>query len=332
MNFKRKGIQVVFRRLLTVLIMAAATLGIGEVLLRTIKPPAKVQVVRGGPKELFMHGEVPIWVVDEDYDRMNLDCPDRHPDARLVVFTGDSIFYGVGMPGRNSFTSVMQESLDREFGEGAWCILNLSQPAYSVEQKYYWYTKLLEKHQPDMVFWEYWFGEIGHFRKIGDSVYNLASPDVDSAPDRLFEFIPGPKRLKLWLFSHSRLFEYFVLACFNSIPPHDEWLDRTYIPLIEGVDAELKEHGGKFSLVVASGLNMSFSEASAQLDSQPTLVMSKFLAPRPFDVVFLPRLMLQAGADYKDVRQDECCHYNEKGHRIMAAIFLDMVKAAFPNP
>ncbi|HOC99511.1 MAG TPA: hypothetical protein PKH54_06180, partial [Myxococcota bacterium] len=42
-------------------------------------------------------------------------------------------------------------------------------------------------------------------------------------------------------------------------------------------------------------------------------------------MLFLHQLLLQAEADYMEIRYDPCCHFNEKGHRLLADIFLRIV-------
>ena len=323
----KNRVRNVLSDVVIVLAVALITLGLAEVLLRVIKPYPRVQVIRGGRVEMFTADKVPIWV--QDRDRMNLGCPDQYPEARLVVFTGDSIFFGTGLQTAESFTSVMQTSLDQEHGRGAWCILNLSQPGYTIEQKLYWYRKLLERHQPDLVFWEFWPNELGRYRMIGDSAYNVSGTDADT--NRLPSFVPGNDRFNRWLFSNSRLFEYLVLMMIRSQEMSPEWVAETYVPFLQGLESDLKQAGGRFVAVVATRLDRPFSEFDG-LEKDPQTTMSTSMADSSIETIFLHKVLSNVNADYREVRMDSCCHFSKKGHEVIAGIFLNLLKESPPEP
>lgn len=296
------------------------TVLLAEGIIRLVNPFPKVQVIRRDRIQMFQEGDVPIWI--QDLKRMNLDCPDRYPDARLVVFSGDSIFFGSGIQTEAAFTTLMQQELDRRDGPGSWCILNLSQPGYSVEQKIYWLANLMKKHTPDMVYWEVWPNESNRYRMIGDAAYDMAGVDGDTG--RLPGFVPGPEWLRMWLFLNSRFFEYVVLTMFDLEPFRSSWVTGVYLPMLDEYRNALRARGSDFALVVATRLDMPFSQMrNPRLD--PQTVTLEVASSHDMRMLFLHQLLLQAGADHMEIRYDPCCHFNEKGHRLLADIFLRIV-------
>jgi hypothetical protein len=255
---------------------------------------------------------------------MNLECIQRSPQARIVVFSGDSIFFGSGVGREEVFTRLIQERLDREDGPGKWCIVNLSQPAYSFEQKMYWIDRLMESGVPAHLYLEVWPNDAGRFRLFGRHAYNFAGTDGDT--DRLPGFVPEARGVTGWLFQHSRLFEYAVLAYPGDNPYSRSWLHTVWEPQVDRIDAALRERGGGMTLVVATRLDVPFAEVDRRRND-PQTPMIEYQERTGRDVVFLNRVLAAGGADFKDVRHDPCCHFNAKGHVILADAFLRLLRA-----
>jgi len=307
------------------LVIVSITLVAGEVLIRIIKPMPKTQVIRQEKTPFFVHQNIPIWI---ERDRMNFQCPQRYPEAKLIAFVGYSIFYGAELEDSDVFTNLMQQRLDAEHGKGAWCILNLSQPGYSFEQKHYWYSQLIAEHPPDIVLWILWPTEAFHYRLIGDYIYNVKHIEVDA--DNMPVALPGPNWLKVLLLNKSRLFEYGFLAMSLSKPLSTPTVEYTkeYISKLKQIEGELAALGGEFQLVGATKLNMPFDQMTDRGWEAGYLTDSSVLFEN-FDVLFLRDLLMEENAKCEEVRLDTCCHFNEKGHQVLADIFLKILKARF---
>lgn len=310
---------------MTAVIVVLFTLLLCEVLVRVINPPPPVQVIR---KDRFGHidaGDVRVWI--QESARMNLGCPGRYPSARNIVFAGDSIFFGSGIENGREFTSLLQKKLDRDAGQGKWCVVNLSQPAYSFEQKKYWLASFMSEHRVEQVFWEVWPNEAGRFRSWNGSLYNFAG--TDGGNERLPSIAGGPNRLSGWLFSNSRFFEYLFLTGIRRQGFSPAWLENDYIPDLRALQAAVAGAGGRFALVFATRLDGPFGEVRVS-DREPARDVVDHALASPgdfdgFDIMFLGRMFEAAGADYRAVRIDECCHFNEDGHGLMADMFFNLL-------
>ena len=285
------------------------------ILIRVINPLPKTQIIRPKKLQYFFDGEVPVWV---EQDRMNLECPQEYPEATLVAFIGDSIFFGTEIEASDSFTYLMQRKLNSEYGKGAWCILNLSQPAYSFEQQMYWYRQLITRYQPKVVFWELWPQASSRYRLVGKYIYNIQHLKVDA--HGIPVPLPGTKLLHPWLLSRSRLFEYAFLVLASPDDNSNHWITDEYVSKLKEIKGELESLGAYLQLVSATNLDIPFDKMGDRSWDMKTVIEESIL-PDHFEILFLRELLVQESAKCEEVRLDTCCHFNE-GHQIFSDNFL----------
>jgi hypothetical protein len=320
MTSSTKRVARFFIPFFSVILVLVVFAGVAEGLIRLINPVPPVQIVRPNSGSSIIDGPVPLWFVDTD--RSNIGCAAASPQAKVVVFSGDSIFFGSGVESKDVFTALLQNKLDAEFGVGSWCVINLSQPAYSFEQKKEWLAQFARTNRIDHVYWEVWFAENVQYRLFNGTAYNFGP--AAGAPGHIPEVPVIPLALSEMLFSHSRLYEYAFLTFLPRYDMTEKWMDQSYVPDLTKLSAWLREKGADLTLVPASRLDRPFAIASPDSSVKDRLFfrLSEFKAA---DVLFLSTALKAVGADFMQVRHDPCCHYNQQGHKILADIFRDVV-------
>lgn len=324
MGKTRHGFCEICKVAAALVLFASATLILSEILVRLLNPTPPLQIIRESRIDLIEREDIPVWL--ETPERMNLECPERYPDSRNLVFCGDSIFFGSGIDTGQEFTRLMQSRLDTRYGPGRWCVINLSQAGYSFEQKKYWLDQFMTKHRVWQAFWEVWPNERNLYRSRGDSIYNLGGLGVNV--DELSDVIPGPRWLSSWLFDHSRLFELMALSFQLRGESFDSWCSMDYMPALARLRDVVKGAGGEFKVVLATRLDISFGETVAAgrfPGDWEGRAPSGSCAFSGFSILNLAEMFLQAGVSPEDVRLDECCHYNQLGHEKLADMFFDML-------
>jgi hypothetical protein len=287
-----------------------------EGVIRLVRPSPPIQVV-GGRTPLGDIDGVPVWRVD--VPRANEGCPARRPDARVAVFSGDSIFFGIEVDGGDVLTSVAQEVLDREAGEGAWCVLNLSQAGFSFDQKRAWLRRALASHSVDRVYWEVWPNDAARYVRIGDRIYNVAgaAPDDPSPLNRL----GLPEGLDRTLMRSSRLYEYLMMVLLPKPILDPAWVRDVYATRLRALRDEVVRAGGAFTLVLPPLLDQPFAPRES-LEGHRGLFLGLLDAFAP-EAILLDEVFLAMGIDHREVRLDPCCHYDFEGHRVLGVLFAD---------
>lgn len=317
----RRALRIGLRLLLALALFALAAEGA----MRVLRPTPPIQVVRERAPVPDLDG-VPMW--RHDAPRSNEACLTRHPDARVVAFSGDSIFFGIEVPGPQAMTAVTQAILDAAHGPGAWCVLNLSQAGFSFDQKRAWLRSVLARHRVDLVYWEVWPNDAARYVRVGDSIYNLAG--VDPADPEPLNRLGLPTAIDRALLRASRFYEYAMLLRVPRFDLTPEWLRDVYAPRLAALRDEVAAAGAALVLVLPPPLDRPFASRGAGRDDARMLAgVVERLDP---GAVFLGEELGRLGVDHLAVRLDPCCHYNAEGHRVIGTLFAKRLLARWPAP
>lgn len=299
----------------TVLFMGS--LGIAEILVRTLRPPGRVQVVR--ETKLVTLDGVPYW--EESTDRHHLDCARANPDAYRILVLGDSIFYGSTLPESQVFSTILEGRLRESFAPKMFCVMNYSQPGFSGQQKVALAKRLIPSLRPHVVLWEVWQSDLFSYVILGDSAYNLTHVEVDGLGYPNVFGLPGP--VNAWLFETSRLYEYAMLALAPRGGKEQRLLEKEYVEeRMSPVAALAREAGARLMVALAPPLDRPF-------ESQPRSSFEETLSAyaEAGGHVFLSLAHALAGRDYLRLRSDPCCHYNAEGHQALVDVFFAPIVA-----
>lgn len=288
---------------------------IGEALVRAVNPTPRAQVlVEGRNITLGETDGVVTWRTrDPEVDE---EACAHSAAPRHAVVVGSSILRGSGTTGPYVFTEQLR---DRAEAAG-WCVDNLSQPAFSSEQKRVVALEALRRARPpDRLYWEVWQNDGGRYLRHEDMAINLGGYELDSAGrprwGSLPEAISGP------LFEGSALWRYAVIALGASPAdqhdPVERWrkiLDADLLPVVE----QAKRTGTEVVLVVCPALDRSFAESEAK-PHRGLGALWTFAGQHHLRWIRLEAAL--AGKDYLALRADPCCHYNDVGHAALAEVF-----------
>jgi hypothetical protein len=245
---------------LTGLLLLVAT---GETAVRVLNPVPRAQVIREGapgrPGFLIVdrHGE-PTWADVGSEARRNDAC--QRPDTIDVVLFGSSITYGTGYAADEVLSYHLQTLLDAA-EPGRWCIHNYGQAAYTGWSKLAEATDVLPRLQPEIVVWELWGNDAGHFRRIGLDWYNLDGVDVDERG--VPRILPLPAAWNEGLFLRSRFYAYAAIALAPLEGYETRW-ERHQQEFVPAFDALFAEHPTRVLFMLPSRLDRPFGELAAQ--------------------------------------------------------------------
>lgn len=291
----------------------ALALGLAEVGIRVVNPEPRIQILRHdhGVEIETRHG-VPVWL-DGDGRRFNRACTDA-PHDRTVLLIGDSITFGAGLTYEESVGVHLQALVDARFPDETWCVVNAGQPGLVFAPQLALATDLIADLDPDLVFWQLFYGSPNRPSLIGDAVYVLQGPAEYSEPPRL---APGP--LHPVLFNYSHLYQYASLALIpgRSAPDWEALLDNEVPRAIELVAP------APLIFVLAPKLDRPFADHAH--DPWPNYAEFKaFAAQEGLDV--LPLADSLADRDVEALRRNTCCHYNPAGHQAYAEVLLGEIE------
>jgi hypothetical protein len=296
----------------------SATLLAAEVVVRSARPQPRVQVVRDGAEGVSFVPSVDGTVLwHAEAPRVGRPCADAPADVRRVAVVGSSILRGSGVLGPQVWTELATAEL-----AGVACLDNLAEPAATAEQKRAIALAALDD-APDLLVWEVWENDPGHFVRIGDRAYDVASYPLDGG-GRPNPF-GVPDALNARLFGGSELYTYAVLA--SSDPtrhtPGAMWqrvLAETLVPVLDRAEAI----GTEVWLVYAPRLDRPFAASLAEPYPEYAQV-DALAAARGLPVLRLAALL--AGEEVADMRVDTCCHYSVAGHARLAEAFTQRLRA-----
>jgi hypothetical protein len=305
---------------------ALATGLIAEALVRALHPTPRTQVIRGAYRdptlEVIDVGGTPVWRHTSAGWRTlwSPPCLGQSP-KRTLAFVGDSLINVTGSDyAKDNFAVTLQRLLDAH--EPGWCVVNLAHFAYSAAQKRAALDELYARAEVDLVVWEVW-GEGPTYYGIGESLYSLGNHvrGADGVP--YLPGVPVPGALNAALFEGSAAWQYALLAL--AVSPEAEDVTPQHAAALAAAEAE----GARVVFWRFTELSHSLAEPSSVVLPIRDRV-DTFLAARGAEVIEeRPRL---AGQDVNLIRHMDCCHYNPKGHQVLARMFFDWLTTEVTLP
>ena len=322
------------------LLAITVTLLLSEGLVRVVSPRPRVQVVRPGvqPGQVIeVRDGVPLWYHERDAPRWNLDCLQERPDAPRVLVTGDSILAGVSVtPNR-----VWSRRLEALWTDGeAPCLVNVAEPGFSFDNELAAARKVVERVQPDLVIMQYWRGSTWDYAAVGGTAYRFSQLRVgaDGTPNPFS--VPGP--VHRWLLPRSRLYEYGLLAVADQLDVieallHDKAQVQRYLTAFHDL---AREHDAQLMIVFPPRLNTSFDLHARKRNAlwtresdQPGALALAYAREHDLPYLLWDEALAERDADHMELRLDECCHFNDDGHGVLAEIMLPPLQDALrPAP
>lgn len=294
---------------------------------RLIRPQPRYQIVRNTPGfDLDRSGQVPTWRFGEHGRRWRLDCMQQHPDARPLVVIGSSIFFGSDLSADQVFSAHLQRQLDLRFGDGRTCVMNFAQPGYTAQNELAEARRWLPRYPNALILWQIWDQDYGEYVVLGEHAYDL--PFVELDDDGYPDTFPVPGPLDHWLFRHSRAYEYAALALAPTRGPTEGHVvfAAQVVPKLEQVRLLAEEHGSQLVLFMMPYLDQPFRE-SADVDARLGDRLAGYRSVAEWsDQHGLRRIdvaQLLVEHEVEAVRIDSCCHYNARGHEVLAERMLD---------
>jgi hypothetical protein len=289
-----------------------AGVAIGEVIVRELKPPPRVQIVAAGGGLRDLDG-TPVWGTLND--REHRECVDEHPERVRIFVTGSSISYGVSVDEQAVFTTLLERRLNELRPNPGFCVLNFAQPGFGFEQKYAVARVEVPRYRPALFLWEGW-PEWGPYRRMGNVAVNVRGYRL--RPDGYVGILGVPDSLNHLLFDHSAFYRYAALATggLGSDPEAN-----TLVPeqALEKVLSLATSVGAKLALYPSTPLDRPFAESVDFFDR----AYLEFARQR--GVALYPLARELVNEDYRRLRLDPCCHFNAEGHRVLTRIFEPIV-------
>lgn len=294
-----------------------------EVWLRSGRWLPRSQIIRGNC--LRSVDGVPVWgcgTEPQDARRENRACVEEHPERIRILFFGSSITYGSGVSAAETFTTDLEERLNRWRADPGFCVLNFAQPGFQFEQKHAVARAEVARYRPALILWEIWV-EFREFKILGEAAYAIS--DFNLRPDGFVGIEGVPDGLNRFLFLHSRLYEHLALRfgepATDGLPEIEaatkfcrERLADT-VELARSTDARLVAY-------FAPRLDRAFSQ-SAAAPEQRERVIREFLRTQAVPTYLLADELRDL--DYLALRLDPCCHYNAAGHRALVPVMERIV-------
>ncbi len=271
---------------------------LGELWVRAAKPDARTQII--APRyglEIWPLGETRVWRTEGGPAREALDC--SAPDRVLVL--GSSILYGSGVDPELVWSSLLDLP--------GTCVHNLAGAGYGVEAKLARLEAGLPELAPRLVLWEVWANDANRFIWVGDRGYSL-NPTIELDARGVPNAWGLPPALNEGLFRASRAYELLTLTRVRPSDGHPDLLGP-----LERVRAAVEAAGAELLLVFPPPLDKPFSQSlteptSFQQEVQPWA--------QEQGVAWLELAELLRDQDHEALRLDPCCHYNERGHALLA--------------
>lgn len=321
----KNGLLVVFG---TALGLAAA-----EAWLHTpFAPMPKRQIVAGN--RLREIGGVPVWEAGDSRERQHLDCAERYPRRRRVLFFGTSITHGSGVSPEETFTALLEKRLNVLRPDPGVCVMNMAQPAFRPAQRYALAAEALPKYRPAAVLVQEWntewpgsCGRAPEFKILGDAAYGVMRLPLRG------DGFPGlagvPDFLNRRLFLRSRLYRYLVLAQTGEDENCAPGMDLAYhLDYLRKFSALSRSVGAGLAFFIVPDLSYPLTETRPRDASVDAEIVE---AGRRSGFSVHPLRPLLADLDSAEIRLDSF-HFNAAGHRALAERFTPIVLKLLDAP
>jgi hypothetical protein len=320
----RSRLHRVARAVTTVLVALVVALAIAEAFVRVTKLQQPVQKVRG--RGLHLVDGVPVW--GELHDRENRACVEQHPGRIRVLFFGSSITYGSGLSAAETFTTLLEERLNRLRPDPGFCVLSFAQPGFAFQQKLAVARVEVPRYQPALIMWEDW-SEWFDYALLGDTAYGTTGFRV--RPDGYLGVKGVPDALNRVLLRNSRLYEHVALvAGERDLGQTDMDRSRAFIATRLAQVPELAQSlGARLVFYIAPPLNQPVPELVASPPQWHTELLA-FAKARGVPAYLLQQELVEH--DYRAVRLDPQCHYNAAGHRALVPVMERLVLGQLDGP
>jgi hypothetical protein len=276
---------------------------------RLLPPLLAIQTVRGATR---LHG-VPVWGSQE---RQHHDCVEAHPERQRIFIFGDSI---ASVPVERPFPAILEDRLNAWRPLPGFCVMSFAQPGFGLDQSLALATDELPRERPVLSFWEIW-APGRHYVMLGDTAYNFDNYTLTGAG------VPSPWGLEVplgrWWFENSRLYQFMSLRLGQ---PRDVATDSRIAAQVRQMGWLLSSTGTKGFLLFGAELDKPFSETAATVDAMERLMMN---AAREQGMGSYRLADLLTDQDYLALRLDSGCHYNTRGHEVIARILEGIVRHA----
>ncbi len=283
-------------------VLFAAT---GELVVRTLNPDPRVQIIRATQSPLRLVEGEPIWEGHDSAPRQNEGCV--APGTENVLVLGSSVFFGTGLDADEIFTAHLQRA-----APPGRCYLNFAQPGTSARTKLAWARDTLSRVDVELVLFEVWGNDPGRYVLLGDDAYNLAHLQLRDDGYPRWPPLPGP--LHRAAFHSSRFYEYTAVTLTPTRGRRFLWKDLVADVMVPLVDL-VAEHGATLVLVPVPSLDRPFAEWA----DNPSLELApaRDLAAQR-DITLIDLAQALRDEDVRALRADTCCHYNADGHEVIA--------------
>ena len=306
-------------------VMLAATLVVGECIIRIARPTPRVQMVHPGRMSELGVGdfrivdEVPVWGTRRDELRHNRQCADERPDAPGVLVVGSSILAASGLKPEEAFSVLVQAHLE---AQGPACVVNLAEGAYTFDNQLVVAREVTESWSPEVIYWEIWQNSPYRWTMLRGTAHRFQ--DVALGADGYPNVFRLPSAVNRTLFHRSRLYAFATLALVTESDTNS-WADFAESRLPEAVELA-QEVGAELVFVFCPSLDRPFADSLRAWDSdgQDALVnryrtVAEFADRHDLDTIRLEEPL--ADDDVELLRMDACCHFAAPGHRRLADVF-----------
>jgi len=258
----------------------------------------------------------PIWF----YDDINkqIESAGGRP---AVVFIGDSITYcvGVGEAGQR-FSDIAAAELKSEGYDFA--VLNLASPGYSTRNERYVMELFTRPLNIKALFVGLFYDDLMNFRYIDGYLWNERFVRMND--NITLESIPLPRSLNDFLFHASSLYQWLSSRQLNRIESVPETVRARKAKWSEQLLALKKYCDGKGAELIVLIMPIHRREMDPEKGGRLQMLpyswryddVEKFAASHRIKTLRVESFF--GGMDYSGVSSDMACHYNARGHRIIA--------------
>ena len=253
-----------------------------------------------------------LWEFDQDALRKTPEVAE--PALRLGV-AGDSVTYGVGVPAEKRFIHLLAQSLEKRCGPIQ--LIDAAVPGYSLFQERLAVQRKVMPRQPDLLFIGIYSNDMTQFTVIGSSAYDIRVRFDHGFP--VFSFLPLPDELNALLLHHSVFYQWVTLrgiAAADRATGRDDELNALAIHNLDLMRSDCAEQGCRIVVALFPDLSAPLSEPELPGTVQFYGDLRAWAKGAAVPVVDVRQML--ADQDYLQIRLDECCHYNEEGHAVIA--------------
>lgn len=255
--------------------------------------------------------QVPLWhsktisrVSGRDYQAMAMEAMSPLPKTWHIAGLGDSVMYGVGLKRHQTYMSLLPRYLKPGDGRPVTTI-NLAVPAYNAEQEKALFLAKGEALRPKLVLVHLWEDDFKKNVLIGREVFS-ASLDVPPGHG-----LPLPRSLALWLAPRSRLAQAISLrSAGNGADPNCSARDLA-LNSLTALHQSAASFGGKAVFLLSPDLGRE-----RPVQPQAYGVVKERLHAQSAEIIDLAALLSDQPS--AAIRADNCCHFNAKGHQLIA--------------